>query len=163
MSHNKSHIEAKNNFGIEFFENQQVHQTSPNKPYQVNNQNVELENIELEDKKSLKNSSNSNDINLESPRNDGGGINNSENAVINNEISELSKEKSKFADNKDENKDANENEDEKDEAVEVKPAYGRERVIFFSRNKRIGVFCLIIIINVVANFDDGTIPAVTEE
>ena len=54
-------------------------------------------------------------------------------------------------------------ENEVDLAVLEKPEYDKERVIYITRNKRIAIFFLIISINIVANFDDGTIPAATEE
>ncbi len=46
---------------------------------------------------------------------------------------------------------------------EAKPVINIERILFFSRLKRNGVFFFIIIINIIANFDDGTIPSATEE
>lgn len=54
-------------------------------------------------------------------------------------------------------------ENEIDLAVLGKDQYEKERVIYITRNKRIAIFFLIISINIVANFDDGTIPAATEE
>jgi hypothetical protein len=38
-----------------------------------------------------------------------------------------------------------------------------ERVFYLARNKRIAIFCFIITVNIIANFDDGIIPAATEE
>ena len=38
-----------------------------------------------------------------------------------------------------------------------------ERVMYLERKKRVGIFVFIIIINVIANMDDGTLPAASNE
>lgn len=50
-----------------------------------------------------------------------------------------------------------------DLAVVAKEEYNRERVFFLQRNKRIAIFIFVITINIIANLDDGTIPAATVE
>lgn len=53
--------------------------------------------------------------------------------------------------------------DENEVDLAIKEKDEKERVIYITRNKRIAIFFMIITINIVANFDHGTIPAATEE